>query len=193
MSNAIFPTLIGEAWPRVKVPRFSNQKATSDSLRSWRVARALYPLYTYKLTYSYLSAADKVTMEAFFKSRKGDFDSFLLYDRDDNTVATPQVLGTGDGSTKTFQLLRSLGGFVEPVGPVNGTPVVRVNGTPTVAFTIDNYGLITFTAAPPLGQVVDWTGSFYWRCCFTKSEAEFSEFMRQFWELKSIDLETEKP
>jgi uncharacterized protein (TIGR02217 family) len=193
VSNAIFPTLIGEAWPRVKVPRFSNQKATSDSLRSWRVARAVYPLYAYKLTYAYLSAADKITMEAFFKARKGDFDSFLLYDRDDNAVVTPQVLGIGDGVTRSFQLIRSLGGVVEPVGPLNGSPVIRVNGVATGAYAADNYGLITFTAAPPAGQTVDWTGSFYWRCCFVKSEAEFSEFMRQFWELKSIDLETEKP
>ena len=193
MSNAVFPVLAGQTWPRLKVPRFSTGLQRSDSGRRWAVARALYANYNLTISYSYLSASDLVTMSSFFKSRKGAFDTFLFDDRDDNTVSTAQVLGTGDGTNKTFQLLRTLGGVVEPVGPLNGTPVIRVNATPTGAYTADDYGLITFTTAPPASQVVDWTGSYYWRVAFTKDEQQYSEFMRNFWELKTVELETIKP
>lgn len=193
MSNAVFPSLVGEAFPRLKTPRFNTTKQTSDSMRSWRIGRALYPIYTYRLVYTFLDGTDFQTLCAFFKARKGSFDSFLLDDRDDNTVSAPQVLGSGDGVNKKFQLLRTLNGIPEPVGPVNGTPVIRVNATPTVAYTIDDYGLITFTVAPPAGQVVDWTGQFFWRCCFVKDDAQFEEFMRALWELKQLELETIKP
>lgn len=193
MSNAIFPSLSGETFPRIKTPRFSTSRQVSDSLRAWKVARALYPLYTYKLVYSVLDLTDFNTLIGFFKSRKGDFDSFLLDDRDDNTVASPQVFGTGDGTTRSFQLVRSLGGFLEPVGPINGTITVRKAGVATTAFTVDDWGLLTFTTAPANGASLDWTGAYYWRVCFAKSEQEFSEFVRQLWELKTVELETVKP
>lgn len=193
MSNAVFPTLQGEAWPRFKTPKFRTIRQESDSLRTWRVGRALYPIYIYRLVFTVLDATDFQTLCAFFRARKGSYDSFLLDDRDDNAVATPQSLGVGDGTNKKFQLVRNLGGVVEPVGPPNGTPVIRVNAVATSAYTVDDYGLVTFTTAPPVGHVVDWTGQFYWRCCFTKDEAQFEEFMRQLWELKQLEMETIKP
>src|SRR5690349_4226888 len=116
MSNAVFPTLQGEAWPRMKTPKYSTSRQVSDSMRTWRVSRALYPVYVYRLVFSFLDATDFETLCAFFKARKGSFDSFLLDDRDDNTVTTPQTLGFGDGTNKKFQLLRTQSGVTEPVG-----------------------------------------------------------------------------
>lgn len=194
MSNALLPTLIGQTWPRVKVPHFKTDVQTSDSMRSWRVGRAMFPLYNLKISYSYLSQADLDTMMAFFKARRGRLDTFLFDDRDDRSVATPQTIGTGDGVNTKFQLVRSLGGFVEPVcGPLNGAAVVRVNAVATTAYTLDDYGLLTLATAPLAGQVVDWTGLYYWRVCFAKDEQQYEEFFRQFWELKTLELETVKP
>jgi len=195
MSNEVFPgtSFPGLAWPRVKTPAFKTDVAKSDNGRAWRAGRALYPLYRIRLTFSYLSHADYKTMAAFFKARRGALDSFLFDDRDDKTVSSFQQLGTGDGTTAAFQLIRSLDGFTEPVGPLNGTPVIRVNGTPTSAYTADAWGLITFDTPPANGHVIDWTGSYYWRCNFTRDEAEFSEFMREFWEHRTCELETSKP
>lgn len=193
MSNALLPELQGQTWPRQKAPRFKTVVQTSDSMRTWRVGRALYPVYSIKISYSYLSQVDLDLMMGFFKQRRGRLDSFLFNDRDDRLVATPQALGIGNGSNRAFQLVRALGGFVEPVcGPLNGTPVVRVNGVGTTAFTIDDYGLLTLTTAPTTGQVVDWTGAYYWRVQFAKDEQNYDEFMRQFWELKTLELETVK-
>ncbi len=193
MSNAIFPTLAGQSWPRLKAPRFNTELQRSDAGRRWAVARALYANYKLTISYDYLSAADLVTMSSFFKARKGAFDTFLFDDRDDYLVSTPQVLGVGNGTSRAFQLVRNSGGVVEPVGPLNGTPVIRVNAGATGAYTADDYGLITFTTAPPAGQVVDWTGSYYWRVAFAKDEQQYTEFMRNFWYLKTVELETIKP
>jgi uncharacterized protein (TIGR02217 family) len=163
-------------------------------MRTWRVGRALYPQYSIKISYSYLSQADLTTMMAFFKSRRGRLDSFLFDDRDDRQITTPQNIGTGNGVNKGFQLVRNLGGFVEPVcGPTNGAPLVWVNGVPTAAYTLDDYGLLTLTTAPLAGQLVGWQGSYYWRVHFAKDDQQYDEFMRQFWELKTLELETVKP
>lgn len=194
MSNALLPELAGQTWPRHKTPRFKTQVQTSDSMRSWRVGRALYPQYSIKISYSYLSQADLTTMMAFFKSRRGRLDSFLFDDRDDRQITTPQAIGVGDGINPKFQLVRSLGGFVEPVcGPTNGVPMVRVNGVATTAYTLDDYGLLTLATPPPVTHVVDWAGLYYWRVHFAKDEQQYDEFMRQFWELKTLELETVKP
>lgn len=193
MSNALLPELPGQTWPRMKAPRFKTDVQTSSSMRTWRVGRALYPTYMIKISYSYLSQAHLDLMMGFFKARRGRLDSFLFDDRDDQLVATPQAIGFGNGVNRAFQLVRSLGGFVEPVcGPLNGTPVVRVSGVATTAYTLDDYGLLTFATAPAPAQLVDWTGRYYWRVQFAKDEQSYDEFMRQFWDLKTLELETVK-
>lgn len=193
MSNALLPELAGQTWPRQKTPRFKTQVQASDSMRTWRVGRALYPQYAIKISYSYLSQTDLTNMMGFFKARRGRLDSFLFDDRDDRQVSTAQAIGTGNGVNRSFQLVRSLGGFIEPVcGPINAA-TVRVNGVATTAYTLDDYGLLSLTTAPPVGHVVDWVGLYYWRVHFAKDEQQYDEFMRQFWELKSLELETVKP
>lgn len=198
MSNAIFPagSFPGLAWPRVRTPVFKTDVQTSDNGRAWRAGRALYPTYKIRLAFNYISHADYKTLSAFFKARHGRGDTFLFDDRDDRAITSFQTLGTGDGTTAGFQLLRSLDGFIEPVGPLNTsavTPTVRVNGTPTVDYTVDDYGWLTLTTPAPAGHVVDWKGEYYWRVAFARDEHEYTEFMREFWELRTCELETVKP
>ena len=75
--------------------------------------------------------------------------------------ATDQVIGTGDGMTATFQLVKNYGTtrpWPRPItAPVLGTILISVNGVPTTQFTADvTTGLITFNAAaiPPNGAVL---------------------------------------
>ncbi len=195
MSNAVFPSLPGQAWPRQKSPVYKTDVQTSSSLRSWHISRALYPVYKIKLTFEYLSSADYATLLAFFKQHKGRGQPFLFDDRDDrlqNDTATPQAFGVGDGVRTRWQLLRSLGGIVEPIGRHNTITSVRVNGTPTGAYTLDDYGFITFSSPPADGAALDWQGSFYWRCIFGKDDQGFEEFMRFFYSAKSVEFETWK-
>ena len=155
-----------------------------------------YPLYQFKLKYEFLrsSAAylELQTLAGFFLARQGSFDSFLYTDPDDNTV-TNQVIGTGDGSNKVFQLVRTYGagGFTltEPVHNTNSTPVIKVDGVTkavTTDYTISATGLVTFVTAPANTKSVTWTGTFYYRCRFKDDSSDFDKFMQDLWSNSAV-------
>jgi len=96
----------------------------------------------------------------------------LLTDPSDHSsngmVGTPsshdQVIGTGDGSTSTFQLAKAYG----PAGatgdslqtrlitrPQTGTVLVAVNGVPqTTGWILQPGGVIAFATAPSVGATI---------------------------------------
>lgn len=124
MSNAVFPTLPGQAWPRGKVARHSTLVHRAGP-RRFALGRQMYPTYLYRINYGYLRQADFETLVGFFNNRRGRLDDFLFDDRDDRSV-TNQVFGVGDGSSTSFQLARTLGGFTEPVRDFNSVPALRI-------------------------------------------------------------------
>lgn len=200
MSNAVFPTLAGLKFGVVRRPVWNTSTKTSVGGREYRAANMLYPSYVYKLSYEFLrdlrSGVDELrTLLGFFNQRQGSFDSFLFNDPDDNTVTT-QSFGTGNGTTTQFQLLRTFGGFTDPVYDVNGTPQIFKAGvlqTVTTNYSISSTGLVTFTAAPTAGQALTWTGSYYWRCRFEQDSSEFEKFMNQLWQARTVEFRTVKP
>lgn len=112
----------------------------------------------------------------------------------DNTVSQ-QRIGAGDGSTTHFQLLRTVGktgvysGFTEPCeNVVHETVAVMLDGAlvPASQYTLGSTSVITFSAPPAIGQVVSWSGQFYYRCRFTEDTAEFSQAANGMYDLKSI-------
>jgi uncharacterized protein (TIGR02217 family) len=186
MSNAVFPSgLIGKSWGSVKTPSFKTKIQESVSGRESRAAMMAYPLWTFKVSYEYLSPVDLSVLAGFFLARKGQADSFLFDDVNDNTVINQQI-GIGDGSNKYFQLVRSFGGFIEPCENINGSPIVVVDDALASGYSVSSTGLVTFTTAPAAGLVVAWTGSYYFRCRFLQDNSEFAEFLSQFFELKSL-------
>lgn len=200
MSNSVFPTLAGIGWGYRRSPMFDTRIQKSVSGKELRTAYMAYPLWKYTLTYEVLRD-DTVnnelkTLAGFFLARQGQYDSFLFTDPDDSSV-TAQSFGTGDGTTTAFQLIRTYGGFAEPVQNVNGTPSIYVAGvlkTVTTHYTISSTGLVTFTAGniPTAGQALTWTGSYYQRCRFLMDAADFEKFMKQLWELKKVEFQTVK-
>lgn len=195
MSNLVLPSLPGQAWPRQRGTLYSTLVQASDSMRKWRVSRALYPVYKITLNFNFLRTADHITLRAFFEAHKGRGQSFLFDDRDDrlqNDSATPQPFGVGDSVTRKFSLVRSQGGIIMPIGRHNGAPLVWVAGVPNAAYTLDDYGFITFTTAPATGAALDWQGTHYWRCAFDNDEFDSKEFLRGIWESKSLKFTTEK-
>lgn len=196
MSTAVFnpAAYIGLEWNTTRVPVWDSQVRRSVSGREYRTPLFSYPLYRYKMSYSVLrqgaANVELASLCGFFNQRLGDFDSFLFADPDDNTV-TAQAIGLGDGSNRLYQLVRTFGSFVEPVYDVNGTPGLYVNGvlkTLTVDYTLSATGLVTFTAAPGAGLVVAWTGSYWRRVRFVQKQLDFTKFMANLWELKSLEL-----
>lgn len=126
MSNSVFPTLPGLTLNVVKQPEFVTTVKRSVSGREYRAAYLQYPLWNLHLTYEFLRSgnrgADLKTLAGFFLSMRGQWDSFLFTDPEDCAV-TDQPIGTGDGATTQFQLVRAFGAggftFVEPVQNVN--------------------------------------------------------------------------
>lgn len=188
MSGSLFPTFPGLAWPVKRTPIFSSKVVKAVSGREIRSYFTPYPVYKIELTFEYLSIEDWKNLGGFFKLQKGKWDWFYFFDVNDNTV-TAQSFGVGDGTTSTFQLVRSLGGFSEPIENLNGTPSIYKDGVlQSSGYTISSTGIVTFTPAPAAATVLTWTGNYYWRVRFDQDEAEFSENLSQFFELKKLVL-----
>jgi len=196
MSDELFPSLIGQEWPVSKTPAFNNLIQKSVSGKRKAIALMSYPIWTFGVSYSYLSDNglphdDIHTLMGFFLARQGNFDAFFFNDKTDN-FAQNQIVGIGDGITNQFQLIRSYGGFIEPVFAIKGTPIITINGIKTTAFTLSPRGMITFTTPPAYGSQIKATFGFYYRVAFVQQENEFDNFMQGIWESKSLQFETVK-
>ena len=98
-------------------------------------------------------------------------------------------LGTGDGTTKTFQLIKSNGAYwTEPVAGVNGTPTIYVAGTATAPSSISPSGLVTFSSAPASGAALTWTGQYYYLVRFKDDHIEIEQSMSQIYEATTLTL-----
>nr|WP_321510042.1 DUF2460 domain-containing protein [uncultured Hyphomonas sp.] len=123
----------------------------AGSRRRWDVGSAVTRLDTLQ------------TVVAFFEARGGRLNGFRFRDAlDDRSCApgaavsaTDQVIGTGDGVTDTFQLVKAYGGYARRIlKPVAGSVVVAVDGAPVSASVDAATGLVTLEAAPAEGAVV---------------------------------------
>lgn len=197
MSNALFPTLAGLAYNVGRAPVWSTQVRDSSSGRQYTLGKRLYPLWHFKLPFEVLRASGGWTewqqLVGFINSRRGRYDDFLYLDPRDCTAAN-EVFGVGDGTTTTFALTRTLGGFVEPVGGVNtGSVVAKVVGTVTgVSFSADLSQAI-FASPPAAGAALTWSGQFYFRCRFVQDEISFEQFMQDMYTAKSVEFRTFRP
>jgi uncharacterized protein (TIGR02217 family) len=204
--TAIFPVLPGLGWSVTKTPRFAGRIQHAVSGREVRVLDQPYPIWTWTLTYALLrdkwdtrgagglgAGHDELrTIAGFFLARQGTFQTFLFDDPTDNTVAA-QVIGTGNSITTTFQLVRGMGGFAEPMTAPNAVSAIRFNGVhqDPAGYTVDGEtGRVTFTAAPPSGQIITADFTYRFRVRFADDSAEFENFMYQLWQLKQIKLQS---
>jgi uncharacterized protein (TIGR02217 family) len=195
VSNAIFPSLPGLMFPVAKTANWSTKVQDSTSGKETRLSFWSYPRWNYDLPFEFLrsdATAELQTLLGFFNDRKGSYDDWLFNDPDDN-VATGQLFGVGDGVTTSFQLARAIGGVSEPVRAVNTITQVTKTGVVTTDYTINMFtGLLTFTTAPTAGQILAWTGTFYWRCRFMDDAISPSKFMQNLWELRSLQFQSIK-
>jgi hypothetical protein len=136
----VFPVLAGQEFVSKKSPKFpATIKKTSASGREVRYQVASQPTWDFKVSYEFLTnnsptVSDLQNLFSFFLSRNGQAQPFFFYDPYDNAVSN-QYIGTGNGSTISFQLCRTINpaganGFVENVYAVLGAPTVLVGGTP---------------------------------------------------------------
>jgi uncharacterized protein (TIGR02217 family) len=205
----IFPTLPGLAWSVTKAPRFATRIQRAVNGRELRILDQPYPIWTWTLNYSLLrdkwdtrgagglgAGYDELRILAgFFLQQQGAFQPFLFDDPTDDTV-TAQPIGTGNSSTRVFQLVRSMGGCAEPMIGPNTVSGIFFNGVlqSPAGYAVDgDTGLVTFTAPPPTGQSITADFNYRFRVRFADDTAEFENFMYQLWQLKQIKLQSALP
>ncbi|MEQ1790314.1 MAG: DUF2460 domain-containing protein [Rickettsiales bacterium] len=123
---------------------------------NWSQARAKYNVAHGVKTQSQLDA-----LIAFFRSRKGRADGFRFKDWSDYK-AVAQVIGTGNGTNKIFQLVKtySSGSVTETrtiTKPVASTLAVYINAVlqAGASYTLDSTtGKITFVTSPVGAAVI---------------------------------------
>lgn len=187
----VLPFLPGQAVAVNKAPLWSTQVIRTASGRERRTAYWPYPLWQFELQYEVIrhrpTTAELMTLWEFFNVLQGQFAPFLFVDPSDCQILStaPQSFGVGDGTTRTFQLSRSINSFVEPVFDVF-SPTVTVNGVTTSAYTIAPNGALTFTTAPAASAVLRWYGYFYFGCRFAQDDLGFEQIVPQLWAGKSL-------
>lgn len=207
----VYPALVGLTYDYVKAPIFSNTISQGASGAEVSIEYWESPLWEWQLSYEYLpdaqangsTSSDFKTLVSFFCQQRGDALPFYYLDPDDNTVVG-QAVGTGDGTTQTFNLYRTYGadGFttLEPIGGLNvGLPInVYVNGSLVSPST---YTLLTgtplsqgirFNSAPALGAVITADFSYYFYVRFGMSTQEFNKVVKQLWDTKKIVLRSKR-
>lgn len=153
-------------------PERRTEIVTFGSGREARNARWAHSRRRYDAGYGVKTLAALQAVVAFFEERRGQLHGFRWRDRLDHASAAPgaplspldQGIGTGDGTTAAFQLVKTYGsGFApytrEIVKPVAGSVRIAVGGSELAssAFGVDSTtGVVTFLPGhiPPAGAAI---------------------------------------
>lgn len=198
MGNAVFPEFPGLKWGRKKTAVWSTGTQKSASGREFRTAYYTYPQWRFSLSFEVLRTKASVNelekLAGFFNARKGSFESFLYEDPVDNAVTDQPVGNTVQGVAR-YQLVRSMGGFIEPVSAVKERPAVKVGGTALAYgrdYTVTDKGVLVFNTPQPPGRPITWTGGFYFRVRFTSDTVDFENVLGSLWAAKKIEFTSVK-
>jgi uncharacterized protein (TIGR02217 family) len=200
---ATYPTIRGLTFPLVRVPEWSNVIQRVTSGKEIRFALWTSPIWHWVLDYEYLKDdpndllglnpdTDLKTLLGFYLQMQGGFTPFYFDDPTDDNV-DGQIFGTGDGTTLSFPLVRTLGGFTEPIqspDPSN-PPQIYDNGvlcTPVTQYNIDSVGNVNFGVAPVAGHTLTVTMNYFWLVRFEEDKMDFERFMAQLYTLKQVKL-----
>lgn len=172
MSASVFPTLAGLNWNIVRTPMWNNILNEAASGKEVAIALWSYPKWQWELNFNFLRSSATFTelqqLVGFFNSRQGRFDTFLYQDSEDNSV-TLQTIGTGNGSTAAYQLIRSYGGFIEPILAPNTVSVVALAGVsiPAAGYSAPTNGALSQSAGGALGAT-----TYYVKCAWVTNSGE---------------------
>jgi len=172
-----------------------------------RVARQAQAVHRMSLRTELRTAQDAKTLKAFALARRGSLHSFKIKDWSDYTSAgdgesaptmLDQVIGTGDASTATFQLVKRYevtgpNPYVRTITlPIAGTVVAAINGIATGAFTISGTGQIVFSSAPGAGAIITAGFQFHVPVRFTLDVDRWTRLQADafnVWSLPSLDVQ----
>ena len=149
-------------------PERRTEIVTTASGREERNSRWADSRRRFNAGFGLKSLNDVHEVVAFFEERRGRLHAFRWKDHADFKSCAPQngisptdqIVGTGDGATAGFQLVKNYGSGLRNytraiTKPVAGSVVAAINGIITTGFTVNTTtGMITFSVAPSIGQTV---------------------------------------
>jgi len=208
----VYPTLVGLTYSVTKRPIFNTGVATTAALNDIVVTYTQTPIWEFDLSYDYLpdyagggtTASDLKTLMGFFLSTQGGFMPFCFTDPDDNSV-TAQAIGTGDGTTTNFTLVRTYGGSdgtgTEPIGYFNASQPYSVYVGGTLKTPGTDYTIVTttpvnqqiqFTSAPAASATITASFSYYYWVRFADDKYDFEKVSNLLWSLKKLTLRSRR-
>jgi uncharacterized protein (TIGR02217 family) len=197
-----FPALAGQGWSVHKRPTFSTRVASHVSGREVRQSLYAYTLYEFELTFDGLASGASFSglgsnslqsLMGLFLQVGGQYGTFLYTDPTDNAV-TGQGIAIGDGTTKAFPFMRTLGGFIEPVSWVASVANVYLNGVNQASgWSLTQPNTLTFSSAPGSGVAITANFSYAFVCRFLDDVEDFEEFMSGLWTVQSLKFRSVKP
>ena len=150
--DVLFPLALGRE--AEVTPGFSTAILTSAGGREARNAAWAEARTTYDVGPGLRSVEDMATLLSFFRARLGPARGFRLRDPFDSS-ATDEAIGTGDGTTRRFALLRHYGDQPRRITrPVAGSVSVRVAGRGVTGFVVEAGGWLVFDTAPVAGAAI---------------------------------------
>lgn len=187
----IYPTLPGLTFSVQKKPLWSTKITTAASGRETRVALYQYPLWEFQLSYEFLrddAAYNELRqLMGFYLQCQGAFGTFLFVDPDD-CQAQAQPIGISDGTTLDYPLVRTLGGYVEPVGGVVNMGTVYYDGHAQIGNFTLNGPVLRLPASPQAGAVISADFQYGFLCRFKEDNLTFEKFMHQLWQAQQVTL-----
>jgi uncharacterized protein (TIGR02217 family) len=151
----------------VRIEEYSVETVRSDGGNEVRNSRWSQPLLRFEISFPTSQRDDAVFLEVrnAYRATGGGLDSFKFRDWSDYQ-ATDEMFGTGDGATTEFALFKNytFGSethsrrVYQPQSPI----ALKVDGVAFPAgYSVDyTTGLVTFSVAPALDEVLTWTGDF---------------------------------
>lgn len=203
MTTPVFPSrtvLPGLTFPVKMEPEFRTSIFRSRSGLESRVAFWSEPLFHWEMIYEFLRSGSQLEMQtllAMFGQLFGQFGPFLYADDDQNAVVD-QAIATGDGTTKTFNLVRNItaNGFTMQARVKSPnlalTHTAKVAGVTTSATWTDydaaagSQGQITFASAPAAMAAITASFSYYFPCRFETDNLTLQKFMNQLYSGESV-------
>jgi hypothetical protein len=155
MTIPVFPTLPGIEFPVKRAPVASTLRQKAISGRETFQPLWQTPLYKYEVSFALLRAAQGYAewqaLQGFWNSVMFTPGGVFQFDDPNDNGASQQIFATGDGSATSFQLTRSLGGFIDPVlnptpSPASPTATLDYGNCTSAPATFLDYGNCT---SPP--------------------------------------------
>ena len=193
-------------------PQFAfMQSQTTDTLADIDLSLAATPIHEFELTYEFLrdgsswgaGSAEFRTMMGFLLLINGPPGRFFFKNPDDYTV-TGQAIGTTDGTTNVWNIVRTFGYGAnvgsEMVGGVDTTQTVNVY-LDGVLQSPSSYSILTvtpgqnqlqFAATPASGHAITMDFNFFYYCKFPEA-VTLEKFLNRVWAISSIKLRSCRP